>query len=90
MSSIWTIITCTDPSLRNVEQFNPLGFVSREFSLIKEFILINLALEYLAILVSCAIATLMFGLTPSIAALINRITLDGGGYRSKRNLQQRF
>ena len=73
-----------------LNSLNPLGFVSKEFSLMKEFILINLALEYLDILVSCAIATLMFGLAPSIAALFNRITLDGEGYRIKRNLQQRF
>ena len=71
----------SDVQTRESELLNnlkPLGFVSREFSLIKEFILISLIIEYLAILVSCAVAVLMFGLTPTIAALVNRITLDWG------------
>ena len=70
----------SDVQTRESELLNnlkPLGFVSREFSLIKEFILISLAIEYL-ILVSCAGAVLMFNLTPTIAALVNRITLDWG------------
>ena len=51
-----------------------LGFVSREFFMIKEFILISLAIEYCALTIYCSVALLMFGLRPSIAALINRIT----------------
>ena len=46
---------------------NPLGFISREFSKIKEFILISV----------------VFGLTPSIAAFINRIPLYLGWLWSK-------
>ena len=61
-----------------MNDLNPLGFVSREFNLIKKFILISLALEYLALMISCNIAILMFHLTQSIAVLINRITLDRG------------
>ena len=61
-----------------LNNLNPLGLVSREFSLFKKFILINLAIEHITILVSCAMAVLMFGLMPTIAAFINRITLDWG------------
>ena len=61
-----------------LNNLNPLGFVSREFSLIKEFILISLAIEYLTILVSYAMAILMFDLMPTIAALINRINAGPG------------
>ena len=80
MSSIWT--TCsvmyTNQGSELLNNLNPLGFVSREFSLIKEFILISLAIEYLTILVSCAMAVLMFDLMPTIAALINRINAGPG------------
>ena len=46
--------------------------MAREFNLIKEFI------KYLALMISCVVAVFMFSLIPSIAALINRITLDWG------------
>ena len=51
--------------------------------MIKEFILISLAIEYCALTIYCSVALLMFGLTPSIAALINRITLDWGRLLSR-------
>ena len=54
---------------------NPLGLISREFSKIKEFILISVAIKYLTLIISCIVVVLMFGLTPSIAAFINRIPL---------------
>ena len=54
---------------------NPLGFISREFSKIKEFILISVAIKFLTLIISCIVVVLMFGLTPSIAAFINRIPL---------------
>ena len=57
---------------------NPLGFISREFSKIKKFILISVAIEYLTLIISCIVVVLMFGLTPSIAAFINRIPLNLG------------
>ena len=40
------------------------------------FILISLAIEYLAILISCAVAILILCLMPTIEAIINGITLD--------------
>ena len=53
--------------------------------MIKEFILISLAIEYCALTIYCSVcvALLMFGLTPSIAAVINRITLDWGRLLSR-------
>ena len=51
--------------------------------MIKEFILISLAIEYCALTIYCSVALLMFGLKPSIAALINRITLDWGRLLSR-------
>ena len=68
-----------------VNDINPLGFVSREFNLIKEFILISIALEDLALIISCVVNILMFGLPPSIAALINRIVLDWIGHHSENS-----
>ena len=77
MSSTWTkCLVMLKPG--DQKNLNPLGFVSREFSLIKEFIFISLTIKHLTILISCAVAVLMFGLTPTKAALINRITLDWG------------
>ena len=52
--------------------------MAREFNLFKEFILVILAIKYLALMISCVVAVFMFSLTPSIAALIKRITLDWG------------
>ena len=52
--------------------------MAREFNLFKEFILVILAIKYLALMISCVVAVFMFSLTPSIAALINKITLDWG------------
>ena len=60
------------------------SIVSREFLMIKDFILFSLAIEYFSLNISCIVAVLMSGLTPSIAALINRITLDWGRPRNKK------
>ena len=68
----------------HLNYLNPLGFVSREFSLIKEFILISLAIEYFVLMISCVRPVIMFGLTTSIWALINRITLDWGWLRNRK------
>ena len=72
-----------DRILRNVQARGSLGFVSRQFSMIKEFLLISLAIEYFAFVISCIAAVLMFGLTPSISALIKRITFDWGQLRNR-------
>ena len=56
-----------------INDLNPLGFVSREFLLIKEFILI-----------SCILYVLMFDLPPSVTALINRIILDWGRLQNRK------
>ena len=71
--------------IKLVNDINPLGFVSREFNLIKEFILISMALEDLALIISCVVKILMFSLPPSIAALIKRIVLDWIGHYSENS-----
>ena len=61
-SSTWRVCLCTRGT-ETLNYLNPLGFVSREFSLIKEFILISLAIEYLVLMISCVRPVSMFGLT---------------------------
>ena len=76
-SSTWRVCLCT----RGTELLNYLkGFVSREFSLIKEFILISLAIEYLALIISCIRPVSMFGLT----------CWTGADYGTGRNLQRKL
>ena len=65
-----------------LDDLNPLGFVSREFSMIKEFILISLTIEYFTLII--IVAVLIFGLTPSVAYLIIRIPLDWGRLWDKK------
>ena len=59
-----------------LNDMNPYGFVSKELSLSKVFLLLCLAIEYYAPIVSCTIAILLYGLTAAIAVFINRLTLD--------------
>ena len=82
-SSTWRVCLCTRGT-ESLNYLNPLGFVSREFSLIKEFILISLAIEYFVLMISCVRPVIMFGLITSILALINRITLDWGWLRNRK------
>ena len=56
-------------------KMNPLGF--------KDSIVHLLMLEYSAIICSC-IAMIRFGVAPTIAAIINRLTIDWGRLRAKR------
>jgi len=55
-----------------LNDLNPLGFISREFSMNKVLILISLAIEYLALIISCILAFLVSSI---------------GSYRLGRNLQ---
>ena len=48
----------------------------KELYLMKEFLLLCVAIEIALILVSCVLAILLYGLTAATVALINRVSLD--------------
>ena len=59
-----------------LESLNPWGLVTKEITIMKDFMLLCLVIEYVALGISCVAAIALFGLTATLAALINRITLD--------------
>ena len=65
-------------------KMNPLGFINTYWQGFKDSIVHLLMLEYSAIIICSCIATIRFGVT--IAALINRLTIDWGRLRIERYL----
>ena len=65
-------------------KMNPLGFINSYWQGFKDMILHLLMLEYLVIILSACIALIKFGLVPTLAALINRLSIDWGRLRAKR------
>mgnify|MGYP000754506107 FL=1 len=67
-----------------LENLNPWGVVTKEMTIIKDFVMLCLIVEYIALGISCATAVVLFGVTATLAALINRVTLDWSKLK-KRN-----
>ena len=65
-------------------KINPLGFVNVYWQGFKDLIVHLLMLEYLAVMVCSCISLCRFGVVPTIAALINRLTIDCGRLQTKR------
>ena len=65
-------------------KMNPLGFINSYWQGFKDMTLHILMLEYLVIILSAGIALIKFGLVPTLAALINRVSIDWGRLRAKR------
>lgn len=68
-----------------LESLNPLGFVTKEITIIKDFILLCLVVEYSMLGISSIVAIAIFGLTATLAAIINRLTLDWSKLKSRKN-----
>ena len=66
-----------------LESLNPLGFMTREMMIIKDFMLLCLVIEYAALGISCITAIALFGLSTTLSAVINRITLDWSKLKSR-------
>ena len=62
--------------LEILKSLNPLRFVSRELGVIKEFLMTCLVLEYAEALISCVIAIMFYGISPTIRAFINQKILE--------------
>ena len=65
-------------------KMNPLGFISSYWQGFKDMIIHLLMLEYSMIIISGCIAMIKFGVVSTLAALINRLTIDWGRLRAKR------
>ena len=65
-------------------KMNPLGFINSYWQGFKDMILHLLMLEYLVIILSACIALIKFGVVPTLAAIINRLSIDWGRLRAKR------
>ena len=65
-------------------KMNPLGFINSYWQGFKDSIVHLLMLEYSVIIISGCIAMIEFGVVPTLAALINRLTIDWGRLRAKR------
>jgi len=67
-----------------LESLNPWGFVTKEISILKDFMLMGLVIEYVALGISIITAVAMFGLTATLAAVINRVTLDWSKLKARK------
>ena len=65
-------------------KMNPLGFISVYWQGFKDSIVHLLMLEYSEIIICSCIAMIRFGIAQTIAALINRLTIDWGRLRAKQ------
>ena len=65
-------------------KMNPLGFINSYWQGFKDMILYLLMLEYLVIILSACIALIKFGVEHTLAAIINRLSIDWGRLRAKR------
>ena len=65
-------------------KMNPLGFINSYWQGFKDMVLHLLMLEYSVIIVSACVAMLKFGVVPTLAALINLLSIDWGRLRAKR------
>ena len=65
-------------------KMNPLGFISSYWQRFKDMIIHLLMLEYSVVILSGCIAMIKFGVVPTLATLINRLTIDWGRLRAKR------
>lgn len=71
-----------------LNDLNSFGFVSKELSLIKKFLIFCYAIEYSAIIVSCAVTILFYELTAVIAAFINYASLDWSQLKNRKKKPQ--
>ena len=65
-------------------KMNPLGYINVYWQGFKDSILHLLMLEYLAVIICSCISLCRFGIAPTIAALINRLTIDWGRLQAKK------
>ena len=65
-------------------KMNPLGYISEYWQGFKDSILHLLMLEYLVIIVCSCIALCRYGIAPTVAALINRLTIDWGRLQARK------
>ena len=63
---------CMMPDKTSLRGINPeIKFISREMSIIKVFRMMYRAMKYTAVVISCAVAILVYGKTAAIAAFTN-------------------
>lgn len=73
-----------DVGKRILAKMNPLGFINSYWQGFKDLTLHILMMEYLGIILSVCLSAIKFGIVPTLAALINRLTIDWGRLRAKR------
>lgn len=63
---------CMMPDKTSLRGINPeIKFISREMSIIKVFQMMYRAMKYIAVVIPCAVAILVYGKTTAIAAFTN-------------------
>ena len=66
---------------------NPFGVVYREIEHLKTFLNTILLVEYSILTVSVVISVFLYGVTATLGALINRLTLNWALLRNRKNLR---
>ena len=69
-----------------LNNLKPFGWVSKELSL-KRFLLMCVSIQYSVVVVSCAIAILLYGLKAGIADFINHVSPDWSRFKYKKKKQ---
>ena len=66
---------------------NPFGVVYREIEHLKTFLNTIRLVEYSILTVSVVISVFLYGVTATLGALINRLTLNWALLRNRKNLR---